>query len=189
MDRRQRRTRQAIYEAFTGLLEKKSYSAITVQDIIDAADIGRSTFYAHFETKDALLKALCTEIFDHVFARELTRERTHDFSGREKDLEGELAHILYHLRDNDRYIRRVLSCEGGELFMSYFREQLEKVFAGELEKINTDVPRDYLLHHMVCDFAQTVRWWMKHEEYSPEDMVRFFLRTTPLPGRDGRAEA
>ena len=44
------------------------------------ADIGRSTFYLHFDTKDKLRKALCTEIFDHVFCEEFDQENTHDFS-------------------------------------------------------------------------------------------------------------
>ncbi len=179
MDRRQKKTRQAIYEAFTGLLEEKTYSNITVKDIIDRADIGRSTFYSHFETKDELLKALCSDIFDHVFAEKLTRETTHDFSGREKNLEDEITHILYHLKDSS-YLKRILSCESGEMFMRFFKGYLEKIFEGELEKTKTHVPKSYLLHHMVCDFAETVRWWMNHESYSPEQVASFFLSTTPF---------
>ena len=67
MDRRQRRTREAIFNAFTQLLSHKDFSQITVGEIIDLADIGRATFYSHFETKDYLLKELCQELFCHVF--------------------------------------------------------------------------------------------------------------------------
>lgn len=66
------------------------------------------------------------------------------------------------------------------MFMNYFKEYLEEVFSRELEKIGTDIPREYMLNHMVCDFAETVRWWMKNEEYSPEDISRFFFSTTPF---------
>ena len=43
MDRRQRKSRKAILSAFSRLLERKSYSRITVQEIIDEADVGRTT--------------------------------------------------------------------------------------------------------------------------------------------------
>ena len=44
MDRRQKRTRKAIFIAFNELLSKKAYDKITVQEVISAADIGRTTF-------------------------------------------------------------------------------------------------------------------------------------------------
>ena len=54
-DRRSHRTRQALGEALTGLMFEKPYAKITVQDISQRADVGRSTFYAHSDGKDSLL--------------------------------------------------------------------------------------------------------------------------------------
>lgn len=161
-------------------LRRKAYSKISVQEIIDAANIGRSTFYSHFETKDELLRTLCTEIFEHVFSDDLQRESTHDFSARQKDLKGEITHILYHLDDSRPHIKSILSGESGELFMKYFKEHLAKLFGGELEKCGPDIPRDYMLNHMICDFAETVRWWMHHGQYTAEEIGRFFFATTPF---------
>ena len=180
MDRRQQKTRQAVFEALTVLLEKKTYSKISVQEIIDAANVGRSTFYSHFETKDELLRAMCTDIFDHVFSDHLTSEKTHDFSLTGKDLKGEITHVLYHLQDNKATVRSILSCESGEMFMRYFKEYLEKLFKDEVTRISSGVPKDYMLSLVVCDFAETVRWWMKNDRYSPEEIAGFFLDTVPL---------
>src|SRR5215210_3732427 len=54
-DRRVRRTRRALHDALLTLMIEKSYDAITIQDIIDRADVGRSTFYSHFTDKRDLL--------------------------------------------------------------------------------------------------------------------------------------
>ena len=107
MDRRQQKTRTAIFQAFRKLLEIKRFDHITV------ANVGRSTFYAHFPTKDELLKAMCTDLFSHVFSEELMREQTHDFSAGSGELQDKLTHLLYHLRDNRGDIVGILSCESG----------------------------------------------------------------------------
>lgn len=54
-DRRVERTKRLLREALHDLLRERSYDQITVQHILDRADVGRSTFYAHFRNKDQLL--------------------------------------------------------------------------------------------------------------------------------------
>lgn len=54
-DRRAQRTRTMLHEALLDLIVEKGYEAITVQDLIDRANIGRSTFYFHFVDKEMLL--------------------------------------------------------------------------------------------------------------------------------------
>ena len=78
MDRRQRKTRESIFKAFIDLLSKKDYNKITVSEIIDSADIGRSTFYSNFETKDYLLKELCEDLFCHIFDSENKNHANHN---------------------------------------------------------------------------------------------------------------
>jgi AcrR family transcriptional regulator len=54
-DRRVRRTRQLLRDALMELTLERGYDRVTVQDILDKADVGRSTFYAHYRDKDDLL--------------------------------------------------------------------------------------------------------------------------------------
>lgn len=173
MDRRQRKTRNAIFSAFSSLLERKHYSLVTVQDIIDAADIGRSTFYAHFNTKDELLKEMCTEIFEHVFSSEVISEKQHDFSHHTTFLD-RLTHILYHLKEKQQHIRGLLKGECGDIFIQSLKEHLFRVFDARVSK-NGAIPHNYCLDFTVSSFAETIRWWLlEHNEYSPEEITEFY---------------
>src|SRR6266852_5535624 len=57
IDRRIPRTRAMLQHALNSLILKKSYEAITIKDICDAANVGRSTFYAHYTSKDDLKRS------------------------------------------------------------------------------------------------------------------------------------
>ncbi len=173
MDRRQKKTREAIFAAFRQLLTQRRYDRITVQDILDAADIGRSTFYAHFETKDSLLRALCEELFTHIFDSDPCA-----FGFQDGDLEGKLAHILWHIRDSHD-LANLLRGESGDLFMTYLKEQLARVFALHRQDFHAPVPVDFLTHHLVTGFAETVRWWVLGGMVtSPEITAGYFMAVT-----------
>ena len=63
--------------------------------------------------------------------------------------------------------------------MHFFKEYLTKVFDHALVQTPDSIPRDYMLHHTVCDFAETVRWWLRNDKYSPEQIGEFYMATTP----------
>jgi AcrR family transcriptional regulator len=54
IDGRSLRTRAMLQDALNCLIQKKGYEAITIKDICDAANVGRSTLYAHYTSKDDL---------------------------------------------------------------------------------------------------------------------------------------
>jgi AcrR family transcriptional regulator len=63
LDRRTERTRQALVDAFVKLLFERGYEALSVADIIEAANVGRSTFYEHYAGKEELLRQTITRQF------------------------------------------------------------------------------------------------------------------------------
>lgn len=181
MDRRQQKTREAIFAAFRRLLENKSYSHITVQNIIDEANIGRSTFYAHFETRDDLLNAMCRQIFDHIFSDVLKAEEYHDFSKENHTLSDKLTHLLYHLKEQKRDIIHVLSGESSDLFLRYFRNWLTELFEEYGSSSSADIPEDFALNHYVCGFSEAVKWWVgRGMKDSPEKIVGYYTELTKL---------
>ena len=54
-DGRRKNTRQAITDALIRLMSDRRYAAIRTTDLIQAAGVGRSTFYEHFPSKTAVL--------------------------------------------------------------------------------------------------------------------------------------
>ncbi|MDO4553569.1 MAG: TetR/AcrR family transcriptional regulator [Lachnospiraceae bacterium] len=194
MDRRQKKTREAILQAFARLLPQKSYHKITVQDIIDAADVGRTTFYAHFETKDDLLKELCQELFAHIIDTAMDCTHTHGLYSDTDAPNSVFLHLLLHLQENDRNILGLLSCESSEIFLRYFKDSLQELIRVQLisrrkeqilnetsvvEKIalqkQTPVPEDFLINHISGSFVEMVLWWLKGgQKQTPEELDHYF---------------
>lgn len=179
-DRRQQKTRTAIFNAMSTLLEQKSYSKVSVQEIIDEANIGRSTFYSHFDTKDDILKVMCEDIFGHVLSEELKEEQTHDFSNGTGELGEILEHILFHLRDERTEVLRLLNSDSKDLFMGYVKQNLVDVFSEFVEKSgygSDDIPLLFRVNHLVSSFSEAIVWWAKNSmEYEPKVVANYYVK-------------
>lgn len=167
-DRRIRKTRQAIFTAFLDLLNAKGYENITVQDIIDQADVGRSTFYAHYDSKETLLQELTQELFHHLFERK-----------QQVSLEDYLAHLFLHFRTNQDRISSLLLSHN-PYFLRTLRAELDHdlypmIAQSYFQKL-TDIPKSYLQDFVANHFIATVTWWLgQREEIDEKELVRYFL--------------
>mgnify|MGYP004662820113 FL=1 len=180
MDRRQKKTRDAIFSAFAELLSQKHYNPISVQEIIDAANVGRTTFYAHFETKDYLLKSLCEELFGHIIdtAMGLPHGHYHYSCGSKTD--SVFLHLVRHLQENDRNILELLSSENNEIFMKYFKTNLRTLIMTQYAEKgllkSAALTEDYLVNHIASSFVETIDWWLSRGmKETPEVITEYFL--------------
>lgn len=172
MDRRIKKTKKSIYNAFTELLLREKYSKITIQEIIDLADIGRSTFYSHFETKDELLKSMCADMFDEMYSSKtkLSSENPNFM----------LLNILYHIRENEKIIKGVFLSESSEIFMKYFKDyfsnKIEQHFLVSYDESAINIPKDFLINHIYGSFLAMVKWWVSgNMKQPPEELARYFI--------------
>lgn len=183
MDRRQKKSREAIFSAFTSLLSKKSYHKITVGEIIELADVGRATFYAHFETKDYLLKALCEELFGHITSTAMGLPDGHFHCSRANSADSVFLHLLRHLQENDLNILGLLSSENNEIFLKYFKNNLKHLivtqYAEKGKFQDSNLPEEYLINHIASTFVETADWWISRgRKESPEQINEYFLMAT-----------
>ncbi len=180
MDRRQRKTREAIFKAFTQLLSKKNFSQITVGEIIDLADVGRATFYSHFETKDYLLKEFCEELFCHIFDTEHDTGHKHRHIFECDGSDSVILHLFQHLQKNDNNILALLSSENNELFLTYFRTGLEALIKSHLHLFpapnDGKLPESFWCNHVTSTFVETLKWWIKSGmNETPETITEYFF--------------
>ena len=181
MDRRQRKTREAIFNAFTELLAEKNFNRITVEEIIHGADVGRATFYAHFETKDDLLKEFCKELFCHIFDAENPEGCEHRHIFECEGSESVFLHLFQHLLKNDHNLLALLSSKNNELFLGYFRTDLEDLVESHLYLFETKkregLPEGFWKNYIVSTFVETIRWWIENGmKESPERITEYFFR-------------
>lgn len=185
MDRRIQKTRNAIFTAFTTLLARKSYDKITIRDLIEEANVGRSTFYAHFETKDDLLNAMCVDLFDHIFATDLKAEESHDFSDSQGNAKIMLTHILYHLLEDAPRLRKIFACESSGLFWQYFRRPFTALVSAYLLPMANQkalqLPQDLLTDHIAASFIEIVRWWFQTDLAASPETVENYFEITVFP--------
>ncbi|MCR5078719.1 MAG: TetR/AcrR family transcriptional regulator [Bacilli bacterium] len=118
------KTYNAIHGALETLIKRKGYENISVSDIIAESKVARSTFYAHYKSKDDVLIGLCNHIFEHVFSSNLSKEEGHDFSSVPAfDYRHIVVHTFYHFKEDEELIGAIFQSNASHIFVTALKKE------------------------------------------------------------------
>jgi AcrR family transcriptional regulator len=179
-DRRSLRTKRTLHEALMSLMLEKRYDDITVQDILDRADVGRSTFYAHYKDKDDLMISNFMRLMDYL-------------EGAVAQTSGETLRLLptrelfEHVQENHQLFRAVINGRGLELFIEKGQEYWSQKIAADLQRRLPPGQQPAVAIPVMAQFVAgtlvgMLLWWLnKKMPYTPAEMDSM-LEKLIMPG-------
>ena len=182
-DRRVERTRGLLRGALASLIHEKPYDSIVVKEIIARANVGRSTFYAHFRDKDELLHSGIAEIVrGSALATTAARCDWHDrvlwFS------QPIFEHIEGHLNAPASRVK----AKGQAIVHEHLERVLIELIATRLKQVDRrhlmkegDVPPDLLAEYVASTFVLVLNWWVASKDRLPASEVNDVYRAFVLP--------
>src|SRR5207302_9188652 len=170
-DRRAQRTRRQLSGAINELIKEKRFDDITVQNVIDRADVGRSTFYSHFRDKEDLFAQQWEGMIDFL-AQKIDWSKT----GRGSFIP--VAFFSDHLKDVQPFYRGLVrSGKLDSLFktgVERFSQKIESALKTRI-KHQPAVPISILSNHLATEFFGLLKWWLDAGlPYTPERMDEIY---------------
>jgi AcrR family transcriptional regulator len=182
-DRRIQKTQRLLHEALFSLIHEKHYDAIVVKEILDRANVGRSTFYTHFRDKDELL---VSGIHDMLRSVESAGRRS-AATRYEKILWFSLPifeHISHYWRAGEARIgargRAIIHEHLQHVLAELMADDVRQEFQSRREKVG-QVPPDLFVQYVASTFILVLHWWVDSRSSLPPREVNDVFRALILP--------
>lgn len=183
-DRRVERTQQLIRGALLSLIRERGFEALTVQEIIDRANVGRATFYAHFENKDDLL----VSGFDDLRASLKASQRDALSRGRtvEDRVFGFSHEVFAHTNEYREVFRAMVGKRSGAVVQRLLHKLVgdlvrEDVKATMITSEKTAVPPEALVQFIAGALFGLVMWWLGGKMRLSVTEVNALFRRLAIP--------
>lgn len=174
-----RRTTSSLHNALIGLAREKPYPAIAVKEILDRANVGKSTFYMHFRDKDDLLESGIHEVLRSV------RSEPHSRSGAERIVAFSLP-LLAHIDEHRRAAGPKMRREGRAIMHAHLEAVLTALVTDDLETTlgqtaGRMLPTELLARHLASTFVLVLNWWVDTDSALTPTEIDTTFRTLVMP--------
>jgi len=183
-DRRVERTQQLIRGAVRSLIQEQGFEALTVQQIIDRANVGRATFYAHFDNKDDLLASGFEELRASLKARQ--REALSRGRRVEDRVFGFSQDVFAHTNEYRDVFRAMVGKRSGATVQRLLHKLLvdlvrEDVNATVARSGSGAVPPEALVRFIAGALFGLLMWWLDGRMRLSVVEVNALFRTLAIP--------
>ena len=183
-DRRVQRTREGLQRALIELIDQQGYDAITVQEIVDRANIGRTTFYEHYRSKDDLFLS-CHE----VIVSEFRHLHSHPESLLLPEAPSGTISAYQHLVEARALLSPVFQSQDGLLILRRIRDgsaqEIEAALRTIFAEADCAIPLNLLANYLAGAQIALMQWWLeKRQPYTPEILAQSFHRLQRAAIRD-----
>lgn len=177
LDRRVQRTRHLLRAALMALIEEKDYDDITVQAILDRANVGRSTFYLHYSggKEDLLLDVFAD------FQQVLETSVMELFQNNGENLS--LA-LFQYAESHHRFYKATAGKQSGMMINVYIQAYLTSYIQDHLyphlsQESPPLFPLAVVVQHLVGSFMAVLTWWLDNNRpYPAAEMDRIYKQLT-----------
>jgi AcrR family transcriptional regulator len=182
IDRRARRTRQALHRALIGLILERGYDGLTVADIADRANVGRSTFYAHFTDKDDLMRGAAGNL-KSIVMREHAALVT-DSEPPEARILGFSRFMTPHLYEQRRLFHAMMKGAAGQIVLEVMGQVLRDIVSAELAAM-ADRPlakaaRETAVQFIVGGYIAVLTRWLERGAKEKPEVIEAQFRALAL---------
>jgi AcrR family transcriptional regulator len=183
VDRRIQRTRQLLQDALIALILEKGYEAVTVQDVIDRANVGRSTFYAHFQDKEDLFLSgfenLQAQFEQHLLAQSPASQNPWALS----------LVMFQHAQEYHRVYKALVGEKGGHTMLAHVQKYLTRLIHAHLKghvpaSLTERIPLEILTLYIVSNLTSLLIWWLDHDMPYPAERINDIFRDLTQPTID-----
>jgi len=174
-DRRVRRTREALGDALLALIQEKPFESITVQQVLDRAKIGRSTFYAHFRDKDDLF---LSDVEDFLGQVSTALSRKKEASNRVAAVREFFSHVGGMRALHVALVAADKSRDFVELGQGHFARGIDQRLSElPLSRDMERKSRTAIAHALAGALFSLLAWWLAHESLAtPAEVDELFHR-------------
>jgi AcrR family transcriptional regulator len=178
IDRRVQRTRRLLQTSILELVVEKEFEGITIEEITERVNLGRTTFYLHYKDKKALLLDSLTDILDALFERIYTEDNLKLWEEQGVDPR---RMVFVYVSEYAELFRLLLTGEVGGAASNHFRIRLAEIFNRISENwqamlnLTPKLPNPVTTHYAAGAFTGLLIWWLENNmPYSAEEIYQMY---------------